>query len=90
MALITPPPSSAEVKERVELYLYTPLWVNFTFTSSLLGCDTMPLGGWFINTAVITSDLMLFKHEFALWFMAHRGRTVVWGTAVLIIQLYKI
>jgi len=34
-----PPPSSAEVKERVELYLYSPLWafvacsgVNFTFT----------------------------------------------------------
>ena len=34
-----PPPSSAEVKVRVELYLYSPLWVfmasskaNFTFT----------------------------------------------------------
>jgi len=34
-----PPPSSAEVKERVELYLYSPLWafvacsrVNFAFT----------------------------------------------------------
>jgi hypothetical protein len=34
-----PPPSIAEVKERVELYLYSPLWacmafsrVNFTFT----------------------------------------------------------
>jgi len=33
-----PPPSSAKVKERVELYLYSPLWafvacsgVNFTF-----------------------------------------------------------
>jgi len=33
-----PPPSNAEVKERVELYFYSPLWVfvaysrvNFTF-----------------------------------------------------------
>jgi len=37
-----PPPSNAEVKERVELYLYSPLWaflacskVNFTFTLPL-------------------------------------------------------
>jgi hypothetical protein len=36
-----PPPSSAEVKERVELYLYSPFWafmacsrVNFTFTTT--------------------------------------------------------
>jgi hypothetical protein len=37
-----PPPSSAKVKERVELYLYSKLWafvacsrVNFTFTFAL-------------------------------------------------------
>jgi len=36
-----PPASSAEVKERVELYLYSPLWtfvacsrMNFTFTNA--------------------------------------------------------
>ena len=38
-----PPPSSAEGKERVELYLYSPLWafvayfrVNFTFYSGVM------------------------------------------------------
>jgi len=37
-----PPPSSAEVRERVELYLYCPPWaftacsrVNFTFTFTM-------------------------------------------------------
>jgi hypothetical protein len=38
----TPTPSSAEVKERVELYFYSPLglrgllWVNFTFTFTFM------------------------------------------------------
>ena len=47
-----PPPSSAKVKERVQLYLYSPLWafvvcsrvnIIFTFTTSFLlrGRNTM-------------------------------------------------
>jgi hypothetical protein len=41
-AVYYPPPSSAEVKERIELYIYSLLWafvafsrVNFTFTLPL-------------------------------------------------------
>jgi hypothetical protein len=56
-----PLPSSAEVKERVELYLFFPLWafvacsrVNFTFTLLLLthknSFDLGSGGTWGIQT----------------------------------------
>ena len=41
-----PPPFSAEVKEKLDLYLYSPLWalvtcyrVNFTFLQVAFFCD---------------------------------------------------
>jgi hypothetical protein len=42
-----PPPSSAEVKERVELYLYSPLW-------DFMACSR-------VNFTLLKLDLCLFR-----------------------------
>jgi len=58
-----PPPSSTEVKERVELYLYSPsgcLWTLLRWTLSLLFYFMMHCSPWVtcqIDRAKITTDL---------------------------------
>jgi hypothetical protein len=60
------PPSSAEVKERVELYLYSPLWafmacsrVNFTFTCF----SYFRLGGIYVNPPLPEERKMFRVHQ---------------------------
>jgi len=68
-----PPPSSAGVKERVELYLYSPLWafmpcarVNFTFTIKIWPlCTVLPprvVRSWVTLPAILKISIPSFGH----------------------------
>jgi len=72
-----PLPSSTEIKERVELYLYSPLWAfvtcsvaifTFTFTVSHFGSIAPNSGSWY--QVGISADTKLVYQLIPSWYIS--------------------
>ena len=65
-----PTPSSAEVKERVELYLYSPSgssWLVVVRTSLYLLQDLQLFHVHLLITVITSVRVILYRHDFSFW-----------------------
>ena len=83
-----PPPSSAEVKERVELYLYSPSGPSWTFlgVSFTFNLPLRVIPG-FKNNCVTSRNYVKDKGQLITFHRGHRGGKEVWLYSFLTLAL---